>query len=508
MKNILFFVVAMSLLFLSSCKRNNAQLGEVEFLVTGKAEAQPFFEKGLLLLHSFEYEDAAEAFSKAREIDPDFVMTYWGEAMSQNHPLWRYQSYENADSILKLLAPTAEGRVAKAQTQLEKDFITGVNILYGDGSKATRDSSYAAYFGDLYKKYPGNNEVAAFYSIALIGSVPVGRDTKVYEHAADIAKEVLTRNPQHPGALHYLIHAYDDPDHAPLAMETADAYSMVAPDAGHALHMPSHIYLASGLWDKVVSSNEAAWAASQNRKAQKQLTNDALNYHALHWLLYGYLQQGRVADAKKLVDDMQTFCTALPSSRARNHMIYLKTTYVVETNDYTSDVSAISVDNSDLNIATRALEHFANGMNAFQADNCPVLDSIVRDMTAERLLEEEKSTGSNVRSCSGSNALIPDALDLLCARVIELELQAMEAWLHNDDIATEKALKQAVELESSTSFMYGPPSVVKPSYELYGEWLLAHDRPEEAFEQFEHSLKVHPRRVLSVKGQEACKSNI
>ena len=474
----------------------------MDFAVTGKEEAQPSFQKGLLLLHSFEYEDAAEAFRKAKQLDPDCTMAYWGEVMTQNHSLWRYQNYEGADSILQLLAATPGERVEKAKTQIEKDFIAGVNILYGKGSKVERDSGYAAHMGELYQKYPGNNEVAAFYSIALIGSVPVGRDTKVYEHAAEIAKEVLTRNPKHPGALHYLIHAYDDPGHALLAMETADAYAVVAPDAGHALHMPSHIYLAAGLWDKVVSSNEAAWAAGQVRKEQKHLTNDALNYHAYHWLLYGYLQQGRVVDARKLVDNMKVFCNELSSSRARTHMIYLKTTYLVETNDYTGDIASVNVSKDDLNIATRALDHFVHGVEAYRTNASIVLDSIIRHMTAERLLEEERSSGSNVRTCSGSNSLIPDALDLQCAQVMELELQAMYAWMHNDDTAAEKFLREAVDMESSSSFIYGPPSIVKPSYELFGEWLLEHGRSEEALQQFERALKIYPGRVLSVKGKE------
>lgn len=506
MKNFLLFTGMACLLI--CCKHKEAHLGEIEFIVTGKPEAQPFFEKGLLLLHSFEYEDAAEAFQKAKAIDPDFVMAYWGEAMTHNHSLWRYQNYENADSILKLLAPSAEERIEKAATQIEKDFVAGVNILYGKGTKIERDSAYASYMGELYQKYPGNNEVAAFYSIALIGSVPVGRDTKIYEHAAEIAKEVLSRNPKHPGALHYVIHAYDDPDHAILAMQTADAYAVVAPDAGHALHMPSHIYLASGLWDKVVSSNEAAWAAGENRKAEKQLTNDALNYHALHWLEYGYLQQGRAADAKKLLDDMQRYCDELPSSRARSHLIYLKTTYLVETNDYTGEVAAITVDKKDLNISTRALDHFANGMSAYHRRDCHGMDSIIQVMTAERLLEAEKNSGDNVRTCAGISSIAADALDIQNSHVMELELKAMFAWMHADDISAEKYLKQAVELESSGSFLYGPPSVVKPSYELYGEWLLENNRMDEAKQQFEHTLKVNPGRTLAVKGKEKAEEDL
>ena len=144
-------------------------MGEVNFTVTGNAEAQPLFKKGLLYLHSFEYDDAAEEFQKAKKKDPDFAMAYWGEAMTYNHPLWREQNFDLGNTILQQLAKSPEERIAKAKTELEKDFIKGINILYGKGNKTERDSSYAAYMETLYKKYPGNNEVASFYSLSLIG---------------------------------------------------------------------------------------------------------------------------------------------------------------------------------------------------------------------------------------------------------------------------------------------------------------------------------------------------
>src|SRR5690606_23317524 len=174
--------------------------------------AQPYFKKGLLYLHSFEYEDAAEEFQQARKIDPGFVMAYWGEAMTNNHTLWREQDYDQGNRILQALASEPAERISLAKTELEKDLIMGVNILYGKGNKSERDSSYAAYMKTLYNKYPGNNEIASFYSLSLIGWGLTGRQTPVLEQAAEIAKEVLERNPKHPGALHYLIHAFDDPD--------------------------------------------------------------------------------------------------------------------------------------------------------------------------------------------------------------------------------------------------------------------------------------------------------
>ena len=487
-----------------STKKNSPSdaLGEIDFKATGKADAQPAFKKGMLLLHSFEYEDAAEEFRNAINIDKDFIMAYWGEAMTHNHPLWRYQAYEKATAILNKLAPTAEERVAKATTDFEKDLMRGVNILYGSGSKFQRDSSYAVYMRKLYENNSGNNEIAAFYSIALIGSVPVGRNTEVYEQAAEIAKEVLKSNPKHPGALHYLIHAYDDPAHAAMALTTADEYAVVAPSAGHALHMPTHIYLSLGMWDKVISSNIVSWNAGQQRKHRKKLTNDALNYHGYHWLQYGYLQNGLQDMARKILDSMNFFNKELNSGRAREHMIYQKSTFLAETNAYGSDVNNIEVKLDDLNIVTRAMNHFANGMNMFYQKDEKGLNAIITKLTGEILVDEERITNTGTKLCGSVNAELPNSLDIEQATVMLLELNAMKTWMKKDKAQTEIFLKKAVDLETKISYAFGPPTIVKPSFEMYGEWLLENNRPKEALEQFELSLRAAPNKLLSVKGKE------
>lgn len=492
-----------------SCASNNQpkeSLGVVDLEVTGSSAAQPAFKQGLLYLHSFEYEDAAEAFQNAQKTDPGFVMAYWGEAMTYNHPLWREQNYEQGNAVLNKLSVNPEERVAKAKSLLEKDFIKGINILYGTGNKTERDSSYAAFMATLYQKYPGNNEVAAFYSLSLIGKAVTGRQTKVFEQAAGIAKEVIERNPLHPGALHYIIHAYDDPEHATLALSTADKYAKVAPDAGHALHMPTHTYLALGMWDKVVSSNIVSWAAEKDRKERKKLNNDALGYHSYHWLLYGYLQQGKTSIARSMVDSMQQYCTELPSPAARSHMIYLKATYLAETGDYDKEVTGISFEQKDLNVLTRARNYFVTGMAAYHQKNEVELDKIIRQMAGERLIEKEKTNSNDIRVCGSINRSMPTLADLQKTEVMELQLKAMQAWMKKDAATTEKYLKQATALETSSTYAYGPPNVVKPSYEMYGEWLLQMNRPKEALLQFEKSLESAPNKLLSIKGKETALS--
>ena len=504
----LIFVLLLSILVLGpACHQQtnpgSNHLGELKFEVTGKPDAQPAFHKGLLLLHSFEYVDAAASFLEARTIDPDFVMAYWGEAMTYNHPIWQEQDYDKGNEVLNMLAPTPDERKAKAKLDIERDFIGGIDILYGAGNKSTRDSLYAMYMADIYKKYPCHYEVDSFYSIELNGWGTTDNGKKAtYEKAAAVANEVMKRNPKHPGALHYFIHAYDDPKYAQLALETADQYAIVAPDAGHALHMPTHTYLALGQWEKVVSSNIQSWQAEKARKERNQLDNNALGYHAYHWLQYGQLQLGRQETALAMLDSMHTFCNELPSPRARAHLILLKTTYLTETNDYQDKVTAIKVDQLDLNISTRTKNFFTDGMAAYHKKDKARLDSIISHLKAERVTESLKTSGNGLRMCGNVNDRMTSLKDLQKTEVMELELRAMRAWLDKDVKATEEFFKKATSLQDEVGYAYGPPDIVKPSYELYGEWLLENGRQKDALIQFEKSLQLAPNRRLSLQGKE------
>ncbi|HEX5654084.1 MAG TPA: hypothetical protein VFX58_13480 [Chitinophagaceae bacterium] len=492
----------------SPAKQENNQLGEINFEATGDSKAQPSFKKGMLLLHSFEYADAAEAFRETQKLDPDFVMAYWGEAMTNNHPLWQEQDYDQGNAILSKISADPEERVNKAKTGIEKDFIRGINILYGKGNKAERDSGYAVFMESLYKKYPGNDEIASFYSLALNGWGTTEQEISILEKAAAIGNEVLKRNPKHPGALHYVIHSLDNPQHAAQALATADKYAQVAPAAGHALHMPTHTYLALGLWDKVVSSNEVSWAAERARKQRKKLDNDALGYHSWHWLQYGYLQLGNQAKARAMVDSVRLYCTEKPSPRARAHMLFVKTTYLAETNDYNKEVVDISVPQNDLNIVARSKNYFVLGMNEYFKADKAALDKLILQMGGERLVEEAKTAGKGIRLCGNINRSLPTKNDLLESEAMELQLKAMRAWLDKDATTTEKNLKAATQLQTRAGYSYGPPSIVKPSYEMYGEWLLENNRAKEALDQFEQSLKMAPNRLLSKQGKQKAREQL
>jgi tetratricopeptide (TPR) repeat protein len=487
----------------SSPSKKNHALGELTFNVTGSEAANGHFIKGHLLMHSFEYDDAADAFRQAIEEDPSCVMAYWGEAMTYNHPIWQEQNYEEGKAALMKLAPTHEERIKKTSSELEKNLLRAADILYGEGTKPERDSLYANFMGSLYTKYPSNHEVASLYALSLLGSVKVGRDEQVYQQSAKISESILKENPNHPGALHYLIHADDDPVHAKEALGAADKYAVVAPDASHALHMPTHIFVALGMWDRVIALNEKSWQSSVDRKEAKGLSNDDLGYHSFHWLQYGYLQKGRNGDALKLLTEMNRYCDEHPSSRARMHKILMRSTYLVESGDWLSDISSDTSDHRNLNVYIRTRELFVRAMERLHHNDLDSMDVVISQIKNLRMIESATINSDGIAVCK-SGALSASGttkLDIDQSLVMELELEGSKAWAKKDYDNAQESFKKAADLEQKISYSYGPPAVVKPSSELYGEFLLARNRPAEAIKAFDATLHRAPRRRLSLEGK-------
>jgi hypothetical protein len=204
-------------------------------------------------------------------------------------------------------------------TPRERTYVHAVRDLYGPGEKPARDQAYAAAMERLYQDYPDDLEAASFYALALLGTVvrpddPTALRTRM--RAAAIALEVYYKAPNHPCAAHYILHAFDDPDHAMLALPAARHYADIAPAAPHALHMPSHIFLQLGMWPEAVASNEASWEASDHWVQRHNLPISQRDYHSLHWWLYSALQQGRYQQAQALLALMRQSLAALPTSEA------------------------------------------------------------------------------------------------------------------------------------------------------------------------------------------------
>jgi len=470
-----------------------SSLGKIDFPNSGAAAAQEPFLRGVLLLHSFEYEDAREAFQEAQKADPGFALAYWGEAMTYNHPLWHEQDRDAARKTLERLAPTPAARLAKAPTQREKDYLGVIEALYGEGEKIERDIAYSEATGALHEKYPDDLDAATFYALSILGTTQGERDFAVYMRAAAVAEEVFARNPQHPGAAHYLIHSYDDPVHAPLGLRAARVYARIAPAASHAQHMISHIYVALGDWDAVEDANLKAFAISEERARRKGLPTHVRSHHALHWLEYAYLQQGRYREARQTLDLIEADARSSGSTGARWYFATMRAAYLVQTGDARNLPSGI--DTKGIGLSATAADLFATGYAAWRANDPQGVSEALAQLRAGR---EAAPPASSHHHASWTALNTPR--DLAVAAITGKELEALLSWRNGEKEKAQRLLEEAAAAEDALPVEFGPPDVVKPTHELLGEFLLQLGKAKEAQEQFELALKRAPRRSPSLLG--------
>jgi len=489
LKKLLFFVIFF-LFITKTIAHGVMHLGQIHFETSGTKEAQLYFKEGVMLLHSFEYNDARDAFLKAQKVDSSFAMAYWGEAMSYNHPLWNEQDFMSGVKALNRLAATAAGRVSKAKTQKEKGLIKAINALYGNGNKRFRDTAYAKSMCQLYRNNPSDDEIASFYALALLGSAEGQRDFRIYMQAAGIVEEIYGRNSQHPGALHYAIHSYDDPIHAPLGLRAARAYARMAPDASHALHMPSHIFLALGMWDDVISSNKAAWESG----IKKNKVGDAAAYtiddlHALEWLSYGYLQKRQYRQAYELTKIMEGIAERSNSAMTKWYYALMRSSYIAATHVKSIDLKPM--DMSGIELSARSTDMYTNGLLALRKGNINGAKSILKQL--ENLISLSKMSQVTYKSYFTSVT----SSGLMTAKIVALEMKAQIELMEDKKQQSLAHLKRAVDMENKTSFGYGPPIPAVPSYELLAQQLLRFGQYDKAYRVALVGLKRMPNRIKS-----------
>ncbi len=455
-------------------------LGHIDFPTSGKPDAQQWFLRGVLLLHSFQYDDAKEAFLHAQQLDSTFAMAYWGEAMTANHPLWNEQNLKEGRRILKRLSSHLDIRTNNVLTTREKGYLRAIEALYGEGETSTRNHGYLRAMRRLVEEFPDDLEAAAFYALAILGIAEGERDTATYMKAAAIAESVFRRNPKHPGAVHYLIHSYDDPIHAPLGLHAARIYSTLAPAASHAQHMPSHIFMALGMWEEVIAANEAAWASSEARITRKHLTIAARPYHTLKWLLYAYLQTGDTKEAQRVLQIIQEDAQQSRSRYIKGYYAAMRAMYIIETQEW--DIRHFNEDRSRLRFSFAASELFAIGISAVNMHNLPIAKQALSQIH-DKIDPQESSSLSRDGVAGLSMA------------------KALEAMILLEESLPQKALsvlQEAVALEDSLPFDYGPPLPLKPTHELLGETYLHLNQPEKAKKEFTQALERAPKRRLSL----------
>jgi tetratricopeptide (TPR) repeat protein len=463
---------------------DEAGLGDISFPNSGAPAAQEAFLKGVKALHSFQFDEARFAFEEAQEIDPGFALAYWGQAMSDNHPLWAQQDVEAATAALNRLAPTPDGRQAKAPTEKEKAYLQAIETLYfAPGDKLARDYAYSDYMAGMHERWPDDDEISIFYSLSLLGTVrPGDRGFRRQAQAAAIAMEVFRDNPSHPGAAHFIIHSFDDPDHAILALPAARVYAGIAPAAAHALHMPSHIFLQLGYWQDVVNSNIDAYAAALAVNEKYGLPEGREDFHTLSWLAYANLMLGQYAAAE---DNLAKAAAAVDrnpgAERVLGGYLDMRGRHMIETGEWQA-VQLAPIDS----VEGRHGDWVAVvGMSAAHRGD---MDAATAAEARLRTLSENAEAAGNDYGAR-QNA------------ILEQEVAAIRLLKSGDNDGAVAAAKNAAEME----VMYmrvpsGPPKPMKPAGELYAQVLLAANRPAEAMTAFQQSLQWIPQRTPSMLG--------
>jgi tetratricopeptide (TPR) repeat protein len=468
---------------------------------THSAAAAHEFARGLLLLHLFEYDDAAGSFIAAEKADPAFAMAYWGEAMTFNHPVWNEVDVQAGQAALAKFAPTQEARAQRIADPRERAWFSTVEILYsGGGSKPERDARYAIAMQQLSRAYPKDDEAQLFYALALLGKSEGVRDVPTYLQAAAIAKAVFTRNPDHPGAAHYWIHAMDDPQHAAGALVAARALSKIAPSAAHAQHMCSHIFLALGMWDDVVEANIAA-ATVMNQQASAAGRPPIRCGHSHYWLEYGYLEQGRPSEARRVVaacrdEAMQPGMAAKardivdPDDAVVSSFVEMRARYLVDTGRWQDEVAGWKVDIGSA-LMTEINDAFATGFAAAERGDL---------LTARKALAALTDLVPQTQAAFDGAGTPPGDPMRRVPQIQKLQLQAviLSAEGHGDQAIA--MAQQAVAIGEAMPYAFGPPSPEKPSYELLGELLLKENSNAPARAAFQASLQRAPQRTQSLLG--------
>jgi tetratricopeptide (TPR) repeat protein len=455
------------------------QLGKISFPNSGSAEVQPHFIRGVLLLHNFHYDQAAAAFRQAQQIDPGFALAYWGEALTYTHQVWNQQDLAAGRAALARLAPTTAARLAKAATPRERMYLASAEALYGEGSKPRRDTLYADALEALVGVQPDDDEAKVFYSVALLGLNQGVRDVPTYMRAGAIAEDVLRRNPDHPGAAHFVIHAFNDPVHAPLGLYAARRYAEIAPGAAHAQHMTTHIFLALGMWDEVTKQNEVAAGPHRAHWGPG---------HVSHWLTYAYVQQGRYEAARQLLVSLASNAGTPPSRYDRGQLANFRARYVLDSEQWDGpEAKALAADTGIAAEDNYEYATFAAGYAAARRGD----DKMAEGMLA-RLARVNGDATTSVRPGQPGSKVVPVILEL-----------SLRAELRRRKGAKDEAialLRRATALEDGMPAEFGPPAVVKPSHELLAGLLLESGRAAEAVPEFQRALALAPGRSGALLG--------
>ncbi|HEX5889877.1 MAG TPA: hypothetical protein VFY61_14310 [Pyrinomonadaceae bacterium] len=476
-------------------RHDASELGRVNFSVSCTPQAQKKFNRAVAWLHSFEYEEAEKAFTEVAATDPRCGMAHWGVAMSNYHPLW---APPTAAELKRGWESIEKAKLAAARTQRERDYIAAMEVFYKDADKVdhrTRAFAYHDAMKRLYETHRTDQEAGVFYALTLIATGMMSND-KTYvreKEAAQILNRVLARQPQHPGVAHYLIHSYDYPALAQLALPAARRYAKLAPASAHAQHMPSHIFIRMGLWQEAIRSNldaEASAKAFARRHQMAGAWDEQL--HAMDYLAYAYLQSAQDKLAWGVLDELNKIPTVEPKTfKVAYAFAAIPARYALERRRWDE-------------AAKLALP--ANTVEMFPWKKFPWAEAHIHFARAIGFARsgDAKSAQQEVdRLAALQNALVLVKGEYDWAKQVEIERQIAAAWVAFAQGQREESLKlmrAVAELDDKTDKHPVTPGSILPAREQLGELLLELKQPSAALTEFETSLRTAPERFNGLYG--------
>jgi tetratricopeptide (TPR) repeat protein len=460
------------------------KLGNISFPISCAPDSQKPFERGVALMHSFGYEEAEAQFVEITQNDPACAMAYWGIALSLFHQIWERPG---EPALKRGWSEMEQAEKLGAKTDRERGYISALSEFYRD--YGTRDhmqraTAYSDAMGKLYQKYPNDLEAGAFYGLSILAAEPTAdKSLTARKKAVAVLNPLFLRQPDHPGLAHYIIHACDSPAMAPLGLEAARRYAAIASSSAHAVHMPSHIFARLGLWQEDIDANLKSVALAH---PSGEMYMHGHELHAMHFLIYAYLQTGQDEAAKRVVDDSKQIIASAPKTSDDNGMLeyygfaaaHFPALYALEMRHW-SDLTALEPAAGappDL----QSITYWARTIGTAQQGDLEATRS-----NAQKFDDAEEATRKT------KNAYTLDGPDFPRGEV--------HAWLAFAEKKNDVALRQMREV-ADLQDKVGKREVDIPAREMLADMLLTLNRPQEALAEYESALKIDPNRFNGLAG--------
>jgi tetratricopeptide (TPR) repeat protein len=474
-----------------SCSPQGAQFGEISFAASLAENLKTDFNTAVALLHSFEYDEAEKMFTKVIDKEPRCAMAWWGVAMSNFHPLWAPPTQAELSKGAKAINIA---RSIDNKTKRESDYIEAIGAFYQDTANLDHHSrvlNFEKAMEKIYLTYREDKEAPVFYALALNAAAdPADKTYARQKKAFTILNTIFEQEPLHPGIAHYIIHNYDYPDLAGMALPAAKKYASIAPASAHAQHMPSHIFTRLGLWDDCIQSNLAAASSAKCYAEQANIKGHwDEELHALDYLMYAYLQKGDDGRAKEQLDYLQTITEVHPVNfKVLYAFAAMPARYFLERRMWNE---ASTMEPYPANFPwekfswQKAVIHFTRGLGAVHAGKIEEAKTELKNLIAlHGLLSKEKNMSRE-------------------AAQVAVQINAAEAWIQYKEGNNDKALNlmtKAADMEDGTEKHPVTPGEVIPARELLGDMLLEMNKPALALEAYKSVLKTHPNRLNGLYG--------